>query len=666
MKNRLLLFFLLTVLCSASCSDKPLYLRTRPSFERRADDLLSRMTLEEKVSFLKYDSPAIERLGIPQYNHWNECLHGVARAGKATVFPQAIGMAAMWDKEMMYDIAVAVSDEARAKYGDFSSRGERGNYQGLTFFTPNINLFRDPRWGRGMETYGEDPFLTGELAASFIGGLQGTADRDGKPLHPKYLKTIATAKHFAVHSGPEFNRHSFDVRPDEYDFVHSYTPQFRRVVDAGVYSIMCAYNRLDGDPCCGNKMLSDLLREQWGFKGYIVSDCWAIADFYNEDAHNMPLSPTEAAVKALRAGTDLNCGGNFRRLTDAVKEGLMKEEELNPSVKRIIMARMRLGQFDPDSKVPYTQIPYSVVESPAHTELSAEAARRSMVLLKNDGLLPLSKEIKKIAVIGPNADSQEMMLGNYNGTPSQVTTALEGVRNKLPQAEVSYAQGCPLVAGLPGASGDEREKKKEAIAAASAADIVIMCMGLSPQLEGEALQVEVEGFFGGDRTDLELPKVQKELIRDIKALGKPVVLVLFNGSALAVNWENENLPAIVEAWYPGQEGGTALADILFGDYNPSGCLPVTFYKSVDDLPPFEDYSMKGRTYRYFEGEPLYRFGYGLSYSEFTCDTLSNGSVKVTNNGPYDGSKVIQWYLDEGELCRFERVTLKAGETKIIR
>lgn len=797
-----------------SCRETPAYRDSSLDFETRADDLISRMTLEEKVAFLRYDSPAIERLGSPAYNHWNECLHGVARAGKATVFPQAIGMAAMWDREMMHEIGNAVSDEARAKYNDFVSHNKRGIYRGLTFFTPNINIVRDPRWGRGMETYGEDPYLTGETAVQYIRGLQGD--------DPKYLKSIATAKHFAVHSGPEYNRHSFDVKPSDYDFLETYTPQFKKVVqESKVASIMCAYNRLDGMPCCGNKYLSDLLRKEWGFDGYIVSDCWAIADFYNEDAHNMMEGPKEAAALAVRSGTDLNCGTSYKYLVDAVNEGLLTEDDLNKAVKRIIIARMKLGQFDRESEVPYSSIPYSVVESEEHRSLARKAAQKSIVLLKNsNGTLPFSKDVKKIAVIGPNGDDTDVLLANYNGFPTHPITLLDGIKTKITDAEVVYAPGCRLAETLPyltvidykylytdstltingligeyyrssdlsgkrqlsridstvdfrwwnssPAGGDyehfsvkwsgyfvppvtgeyyiggegfngftlyidnteiakcndshQPQKRYEkvsleggkaypllmtffqndteypmtrllwekpedleskAIDVAEDADIVILCMGLSPQLEGEEMPVKVKGFEKGDRLDIQLPQIQSNLARKIMALGKPTALVLCNGSAVAINWEAENIPAILEVWYPGQEGGNAVADVLFGDYNPSGKLPVTFYRNIDDIPEFDDYSMDGRTYRYFKGKPLYEFGYGLSYTTFDCmmdeiegvvgDTVKV-TVHVTNTGSCDGEEVVQLFASFPNsklkaplkyLVGYERVFIPTGDSRTV-
>lgn len=793
---------------------------TSLSFEERTEDLVSNLTLEEKVQLMRYDSPEIKRLGIPAYNWWNECLHGVARSGLATVFPQAIGMAAMWDTNQMATNANAISDEARAKYNDYVSRNKREIYQGLTFWTPNINIFRDPRWGRGMETYGEDPFLTAEMAIPFIKGLQGN--------DPKYFKLIATAKHFAVHSGPESTRHSFDVWPNDYDLAETYFPHFKRTVtEAGVYSVMCAYQRFKGAPCCGNEFLEDVLRNKWNFSGYIVSDCWAIRDFFEKEGHHVTASPEEAAAMAVKAGTDLNCGDTYAKyLLNAVRNGLLPESEINVSVKRLILARMKLGQFDPDTAVPFSKIPLDIVDCDLHRSMALESARKSIVLLENkNNILPYSKNVKRVAVIGPNANDREILLGNYNGYPSFESTPLKGIVEKLPNAEVKYAQGCELAEGLPcltvipeeffftdksmkakglraeyfdnpqlkgkakhkrtdpnvnftwwtkapfadfkydsfsvrwkgvlvppatgkyaiggeamngfrlwidgelltfgvlnehhsrkgyefielkaGKSYEIRveyvqdkseyshvhilwdqpdnDLKKAAIELAQQSDLVVLCMGLSPMLEGEEMKVRVKGFNGGDRDDIQLPETQTELIRAIQQLGKPTVLVLLNGSALAFNWEAENIPAILEAWYPGQAGGQAIADVIFGDYNPAGRLPLTFYKNIQQIPAFDEYDMMGKTYRYFEGVPLYPFGYGLSYTTFQYafknvpDELKIGdnlniSVDVTNTGAMDGDEVVQLYisLPDSKLKKpiralqgFNRIHLKKGETKTV-
>ncbi len=789
-----------------------------PSFEMRVDALIAQMTLQEKVSQLSYTSAAIPRLNIPEYNWWNECLHGVGRSGLATVFPQAIGMAAMWDSDEMFQIANAVSDEARAKYHQYFKQGKRGIYQGLTFWSPNINIFRDPRWGRGMETYGEDPYLTGKLGVSYIKGLQGNDS--------VYYKVIATAKHFAVHSGPEYNRHSYNAHPSKYDYYETYTPQFKAAVEkGGVYSVMCAYNRLEGVPCCGNHELSNLLRNDWNFKGYIVSDCWAVRDFYDQKAHEVVNTKAEAAAMSLLAGTDLNCGNTYPSLIEAVEKGYVEESQIDKSLRRVLMARMKLGMFDADEDVPFSAIKPEVIDSKEHRALALDVARKSMVLLKNENqFLPLNKNIRNIAVIGPNAMHRESLNGNYHGYASHPVSVVEGLQQKLPNAQITYALGCPhanewpyaetipsdrlftdstlTINGLkaeyynidslhteplltridktidfewwnlgpdktinpnefivkwsgylvPAKSGkyaigaeglsfvslsvdgqllfekgsehhtvfqykwmelhagqsykiemEYRQEKSEyamarlfwdnrtidtqnkAMAIAKEADVVVLYMGLSPQLEGEEMKVDVDGFHLGDRVRLDLPDIQQELIQQIMKLNKPTVLVLMNGSALAINWENENIPAILEAWYPGQAGGTAIADILFGDYNPSGRLPITFYKSEKQLPDFEDYNMEGRTYRYFKGEPLYRFGYGLSYTSFKYqslmmpDTIIAGesltvNVDVSNVGDRDGDEVVQLYVSHPKseyktairsLKGFKRIHLKAGETQTI-
>ncbi|MGQ9800646.1 MAG: glycoside hydrolase family 3 C-terminal domain-containing protein [Candidatus Saccharicenans sp.] len=784
--------------------------------EQRATDLVTRLTLEEKIGQLMNNAPAIDRLGIPKYNWWNECLHGVARAGLATVFPQAIGLAATWDTDLMFQVATAISDEARAKHHEATRRGQRGIYQGLTFWSPNINLFRDPRWGRGMETYGEDPYLTGIMAVSFIRGLQG--------VHPFYFKVIATAKHYAVHSGPEPDRHTFDAVVDFPTLRSSYLPHFEMAVREGrAYSVMCAYNRFQGLPCCGSPpLLADILRREWGFEGYVVSDCDAVDDIYA--THKLVPTLAEAAAMALKAGTDLNCGRAYSALLDAVKKGLLDKATVDTALKRLFVARFRLGMFDPPERVPYASIPYSVVDSPAHRTLALEAARKSIVLLQNRGeVLPLPKSIKTLAVIGPNADDVEVLLGNYNGFPAEPITPLHGLKEMLsPHTEIIYepgtdwAEGIPVLTVIPSEflqpAPDSTEKglkaeyfnnqefkgkpaatridstvdfnwweeaplpsldpdnfsirwtgylippetgdyyvggegfntlkiyldgqliaqyngthethkiykkvhlekgkpaalkiefshrartarmhlqwKKpapdaieRAITAARRAEAVILFLGLSPRLEGEEMNVPVKGFKGGDRMSLDLPENQEKLLQEVvRAVeGKPVVLVLLNGSPLSINRAVELVPAIVEAWYPGQAAGQAIAEALFGDYNPAGRLPVTFYKSADDLPPFIDYRMEGRTYRYFKKEPLFPFGYGLSYTRFRYSRLKvpkiikSGaeltiSVEVKNIGPRDGEEVVQVYLSRPEskspvnpvrwLAAYKRIFLRAGE-----
>ena len=816
------LFVLLSIIAlTISCNRNGTFPFQDPNldFNTRVEDLVSRMTLEEKVSQLTHFAGEVEHLGIPEYNWWNECLHGVARAGKATVFPQAIGMAATFNRELMFQMADITSTEARAKYHDFISRGERGIYQGLTFWSPNINIFRDPRWGRGHETYGEDPYLTGEMAVQFIRGLQGD--------HPRYLKVVATAKHYVVHSGPEPLRHSFNAVISERDFRDTYLAAFKKSVQQGrTYSVMCAYNRYMGEPCCGSIPLQEeLLRGELGFEGYIVSDCGAIHDFHS--GHQVVSSPEEAAAKGVRSGTDLNCGDQYETLVEAVEMGLISEQEIDVVVKRLMMARMKLGMFDPEDQVPWTGYPIDTVASGKHGAVAHQMARESIVLLKNEGgALPLSRDLKKVAVIGPNANNAYVQLGNYNGTPVNPVTVYEGIRAKLgSDAEVRFALGTPHHAGLPylepvpgdvlftdatmseqglrvdyfnnqegagepvvsevdrsldhywwdgtppvdGLTDDRYSvtwngilvpKKSgthalgvygqyvtlivegdtlieinnmhhpnkvfrnleltagrpysvkviavdrhgdtnctlhweepdqplmwEAMTTARWADHVVLVMGLTARLEGEEMRgLDLDGFQAGDRTTLNLPEAQQALIRSVVATGKPVTLVLMTGSAVSIGREQQMVPSVLQAWYGGEAAGKAVADVLFGDYNPAGRLPVTFYKSVEDLPPFEDYRMEGRTYRYFTDEVLYPFGFGLSYTEFAYknmildqDEIAAGepvlvSVEVTNMGERDGEEVVQLYVrypDSSvkrpliELKGFKRVPVQAGQTVVV-
>ena len=674
--------FVLISICqegTVSNCDDARYLDHDLPVAERVEDLVSRMTLEEKLAQMIYDAPAIERLGVPAYNWWNECLHGVARAGVATVFPQAIGLAATWDPELVYRVAVVTSDEARAKHHDAVRRGNRGQYFGLTFWSPNINIFRDPRWGRGQETYGEDPFLTSRMAVAFIRGLQGD--------DPRYLKVVATPKHYAAYSGPDLERHHFDAQVSERDLWQTYLPAFEAaIVEAGAYSIMGAYNRLNGHPCCAHpRLLGEILRGRWGFEGYVVSDCGAIGDIYVH--HKYVESAAEAAAVAVKRGCDLNCGRTFVALREAVERGLIDEATIDRAVKRLFTARFRLGMFDPPELVPYAQIPISVNDSPEHRALALQAARESLVLLKNaDGFLPLDKAtLKCVAVIGPNADDPRVLEGNYQGTPSRAVTPLDGIREKVgPDVEVLYARGCNVL-DLP--DSYSRADFEAAVEAAKKADVAIFVGGLSQLIEGEEGQREglPEGMVSkADRDDLALPGIQEELLKALHATGTPVVLVLMSGSAVAVNWADEHLPAILEAWYPGEEGGAAIADVLFGDYNPAGRLPVTFYRTVDDLPPFESYDMEGRTYRYFRGVPLYPFGYGLSYTTFAYRNLklSAGSIapgesltldlEVRNTGARAGDEVVQVYLSDlvasvpvpiRQLVGLARVHLAPGESK---
>ena len=672
------------VIDAAAAAQIPPYQNEALPFDVRVHDLVSRMTLEEKVSQMKDVAPAIDRLGIPQYNWWNEALHGVARSGTATVFPQAIGLAATWDDSLIFRMATVISDEARAKHHEYVRNGSRRRYQGLTFWSPNINLFRDPRWGRGQETYGEDPFLTGRLAVQFIRGMQGD--------DPKYLKTVATVKHFAVHSGPEPERHQFDAAVSERDLRESYLPHFETGIrDGGAYSLMCAYNRVDGKTACGSDMLlKDVLRGAWRFRGYVVSDCGAIDDIYLR--HKVVQTAPEAAALAVRTGTDLECGRVYANLIDAVKQGLIAEPQIDTAVTRLFLARFRLGMFDSPDSVRWARIPYAVLDQPAHRALARQVARESIVLLKNDGgLLPLRKNLRTIAVIGPNADQARMLLGNYNGDPTDPVTPLRGVREAVaPGTRVIYARGADLADGFAVAdSGPPVPAETLAVAAVNAArqaDAVVLFFGLTARMEGEEMSLQIAGFRGGDRTQIDLPASQQRLLERVVAVGKPTVLVLLNGSALAVTWAQEHVPAIVEAWYPGQAAGSAIADVLFGDYNPAGRLPVTFYRSVDDLPAFDDYRMAGRTYRFFGGSPLYPFGHGLSYTTFaykhlrtTTETLrSDGSVTVrvdvTNTGARVGDEVVQLYVQHlgsvverpnKDLRGYRRVTLGPGETRTV-
>jgi beta-glucosidase len=815
-------------------AEEPVYRDPDRSFEERAADLVSRMTLEEKVSQTLNSAPAIPRLDVPAYEWWNEALHGVARAGAATVFPQAIGLAATFDPALMHEIATVISDEARAKHHEFAARGLRGRYQGLTFWSPNINIFRDPRWGRGQETYGEDPFLTSIMGVAFVKGLQGD--------DPVYRKVDATAKHFAVHSGPEADRHHFDVHPSERDLHETYLPAFEALVKEGpVAAVMGAYNRVYGESASASELLfQDILRTRWQFQGYVVSDCDSIEDIWKN--HKIVETPEEAAALAVRTGGDLNCGSTYNALVPAVEQGLLTEADIDVVLERLMRTRFRLGMFDPPERVRWAQIPYSVNQAPGHDSLARRAAQSSMVLLKNDGLLPLSRDVESIAVIGPTADEVMALLGNYYGTPKAPVTVLQGIRRAVSEnTTVLYSRGADLVEGReepraaptiepshlrPAVDSTERGLKgeyfhgrefegeavmtrtdpqvafrwdrgaptddliargelsaeralpgdqfsirwtgqllppvsgryelhigandgfrlylddnlvaeywdttsrtrntsvpidleadraydlrleyfeegfdaevrlawrlpgakpplEEALDAARKADVVVFVGGLTGDVEGEEMDVSYPGFAGGDRTDLRLPSSQRKLLAALAETGKPVVLVLTAGSAMAVDWADDNLAAILMAWYPGQRGGDAVADVLFGDTNPAGRLPVTFYRAAEALPPFEDYSMQERTYRYFTGSPLYPFGHGLSYTEFEytgleldraeagADDTVQLSLNVTNAGSRAGDEVVQLYLQPvdpvrpravRELRAVERLTLQPGETQSV-
>ncbi|HEV2438380.1 MAG TPA: glycoside hydrolase family 3 C-terminal domain-containing protein [Verrucomicrobiae bacterium] len=642
----------------------------------RVNDLIRRMSLAEKVQQLRNDAPAMPRLGVPAYNYWNECLHGVARAGVATVFPQAIGMAATWDTPLVHQEANVIAVEARAKHNEYvlTHGGNCAQYYGLTFWTPNINIFRDPRWGRGQETYGEDPFLTASLGVAFIRGLQGD--------DPKYLEAVACAKHYAVHSGPEPERHSFNVDPTDRDLHETYLPQFEAAVREGhVGGVMGAYNSVDGEPACANPyLLTDLLRKQWGFDGYVTSDCGAIYDIWAN--HKFVGTPEAAAAVAVKAGDDLCCGTDYNALVLAVRKGLISESKIDQALGYLLQIRFRLGMFDPPASVPYSKILFSENNSPEHQALALRVARESMVLLKNDGLLPLDRaKIKRIAVIGVNANSVPMLLGNYNGTPSNPITILEGIRNAAgADIDVVYQPGCPLALSKDGSNQPDAAMTAAAVSAAKSADVVVYVGGISAQLEGEEMTRAngFVGFSGGDRTEIELPSVQTDLLKALYDTGKPVVFVDCSGSAIAMPWAAKKLPAILQAWYPGEAGGQAVAEVLFGDVNPAGRLPVTFYRSTTDLPPFDDYSMSNRTYRYFNGQPLFAFGHGLSYTRFQYSAARLDASKVAagdtlklafnlrNAGTRDGDEVAQVYfrhvnsaLPQAKLalCGFVRIHL---------
>jgi len=781
------------------------------SIEERVNDLVSRMTLDEKISQMMNAADSIGRLGVPDYNWWSEGLHGVAVSGIATVFPQAIGLAATWNDNLLNQVADVISTEFRAKFNDYQKKGDHGIFKGLTVWSPNINIFRDPRWGRGQETYGEDPYLASRMGVAFVKGMQGN--------DPKYFKTVATPKHYAVHSGPEPKRHQFDAVTDYRDFAETYTPAFKAcITEGGAFSVMGAYQRYLGTPCTASELLlKKVLRDKWNFKGYVVSDCGAIYDIYGN--HKFVATPEEASALAVKAGCDLECGDTYRYLKGAVQKGFLNESDIDIAVKRLFKARFKLGLFDPPEMVRYAQIPISDNDKPEHRELALKAARESIVLLKNDqNFLPLKKDVKTIAVIGPNANVVEVLYGNYNGISSKPITPLEGIKNRAPagtkiiyDAGSNPADDAPLLSIIPedvlssenekglkaeyfdnmnlsgapfltrvdkvidfdyvmsppvqgkitkfsvrwtgwlipdstdtyfiGFTGDDgyrmyiddklifenwndhaqmthkvkmdlvkgRQYKVKlefyqnaggAIAkfqwakkdesdidrvdnAVKQADVVIYVGGITPGLEGEEMQIDIEGFHRGDRTTLDLPAIQEKILKRIQQSGKPIVLVLLNGSAISVNWANQHAKSILEAWYPGEEGGNALADVLFGNYNPAGRLPVTFYASVNDLPPFEDYNMKGRTYRYFKGTPLYEFGYGMSYSTFkysqmkvpsTVGTSENlkVSVDVENTGKIDGDEVVQLYVSILDakvpvpihaLQGFKRIFLKSGEKK---
>lgn len=674
--------------------------------EARAANLLKHLTLEEKASLLMYESSAVKRLDIKQYNWWNEALHGVARNGSATVFPQPVGMASSFDDALLLEVFTAVSDEARVKYRMAARDGEIDRYEGITFWTPNINIFRDPRWGRGMETYGEDPYLTAVLGSAVVRGLQGTGT--------DVLKTHACAKHYAVHSGPEFNRHSYNAVVSERDLRETYLPAFKELVTkAGVKEVMTAYNRFEGTPCgASSKLVKDILRGEWGFQGLVVSDCWALNDFYEKGRHNFVETPAAAAAAAVKNGMNVECGETFKYIPEAVRQGLLTEEEVDDCLFLQLVERYRLGEMDGVSE--WDGLSEDIVEGEEHRGLSLRMARESMVLLQNkDGVLPLAKDAK-VALIGPNADDVEMMWGNYNAIPRQTTTLLAALKERLGEGLV-YDRACGILDSkyvLESTGGidltDVTEEQIEALAQRyavspreirnmarqfnrmkenfypdpdipalleklSGVEVVIFAGGISPRLEGEEMPVKCPGFASGDRTDIELPDVQRRVLKALHEAGKKIVLVNFSGSAMGLVPETESCDAILQAWYPGQEGGTAIAEVLYGEVNPSGKLPFTFYRNVEQLPDFEDYNMEGHTYRYFRGTPLYPFGYGLSYTTFEYGKASvkKGELlfKLKNTGRKDGTETVQLYVSRPDdkkgpvktLRAFRRVDVAAGK-----
>lgn len=681
MNKNVVLFLLLIVPMLANAQQYPFQNSTLSSQER-ATDLLQRLTLDEKISQMRDQCAPLPRFGIPAFQWWNEALHGVARAGRATVFPQAIALAATFDDKAVRETFSMISDEARAKNSEFRRNNSYRRYEGLTFWTPNINIFRDPRWGRGMETYGEDPWLTARMGVAAVRGLQGDPSM-------RYIKTLACAKHFAVHSGPEWNRHSFNAENiSQRDLWETYLPAFKSLVkEADVRQVMCAYNRFDGKPCCNsNQLLQQILRNDWGYKHIVVSDCDAISDFYQKGHHETSAGPAEASADAVLTGTDVECGDNYKKLGEAVQKGLITEDKLDVSLQRLLEARFDLGLFDPDSIVNWTNIQMERVGCPEHQAKALEMARKSLVLLSNKKqTLPLSKSLRKVAVMGPNANDSVMQWANYNGFPYQTVTILEGIRSKLPEGSVIYDKGCDYVKEL---DGNKNPIDYDAVAQKmKGADVIIFVGGISPKLEGEEMKVSLPGFKGGDRTNIDLPLVQEKLLKALKKLGKPIVFVLCSGSSMALPWEDKNLDAILAAWYPGQAGGTAVADALFGDYNPGGRLPVTFYASSKDLPDYQDYNMsKGRTYRYFKGKPLYPFGFGLSYTKFeyqnaTVNKLTSPinsmltlTIPLKNAGKQAGEEVVQVYIRNLQdpdgpirsLRAFRRLNLIAGNTREVR
>ncbi len=653
-----------------STEPNPSYLNPELPIDERVADLISRMTLAEKVGQMCYNAAAIPRLNIPAYNWWSECLHGVARAGRATVFPQAIGLAATFDADLIFRIASAISDEGRAMFHAAVKKGNRRRYGGLTFWSPNVNIFRDPRWGRGQETYGEDPFLTAQLGVAFVKGLQGD--------HPRYLKAAACAKHYVVHSGPEGDRHHFNAKASRKDMFETYLPAFEALVKAGVESVMCAYNRTNDEACCGSKkLLKTILREKWGFLGHVVSDCWALADFHQH--HKLTKTPTESAALAINSGVNLNCGNTFPYLIEAVKKGLVTEATIDESLAILLKTRFKLGLFDPDELNPFTNIPVEVIGCEKHRQLAREAARKSVVLLKNkNNVLPLSRDISYLYVVGPNASSVDVLLGNYYGLNDQMVTFVEGLAGKLnPGSFIQYKQGClldrPNANPIDWVNNEIRE-----------ADATIAFLGISNLLEGEEGE-SIASPTKGDRFDIKIPEHQVAFLRKIRENNsKPVIVVLTGGSPMDISELEPLADAILYVWYPGQEGGNAVADIIFGEFSPSGRLPITFPKSLAQLPAYEDYRMDHRTYRYMQEEPMYPFGFGLSYSRFeyhslklsqqtlTADQSLIASVNVKNIGNQTADEVVQLYISDLEasvrvpnfaLRGIKCIHLKPGQTE---
>lgn len=650
--------------------------KIQKEFKQRAKELVKKMTLEEKVFQTLHSAPAIPRLGIKAYNYWNEALHGVARAGVATVFPQAIGLAATFDEDLIEEIADTISTEGRGKFNAQQKYGDYDIYKGLTFWSPNVNIFRDPRWGRGHETFGEDPFLSGTLGGRFVDGIQGKDEN--------YLKAAACAKHYAVHSGPEDIRHSFNAEVSEKDLRETYLPAFKKLVkEHKVEAVMGAYNRTNGEPCCGSKrLLEDILRGEWEFEGHVTSDCWAIKDFHEH--HMVTANAVESVALAMNRGCDLNCGNLYVNLLQAVREGYVKEETIDTALIRLFTTRMKLGLFEEEDKIPFNSITYDQVDTKLSKELNFRASKKCVVLLKNkDNLLPLNtKEITSIGVIGPNADNRNALVGNYEGTASEYITILEGIKQTVPQeVRVYFSEGCHLYKKKISNLGQENDRIAEVRAVCEHSDVVIACMGLDPGLEGEEGD-QGNQFASGDKKTLGLPGIQEEVLKTIYECGKPVILILLSGSALAIPWADEHIPAILQGWYPGAQGGRAVAELIFGYANPEGKLPVTFYRTTEELPEFTDYSMKNRTYRYMKQEALYPFGYGLSYTTFehtllriNTETLKRGcniecAVRVKNTGNYEGAATIQAYVkyhgEDAPNCQLKalkKVNLLPGEER---